>query len=182
MVTGVDVTGEGADGEDEGRALGGHDLAVPDDDAVALVVDCAVVDPTAVGLVDHVETATGDYLYPDLVATCDERDQQDPLIKRHPTLIIEVLSPSTEGYDHGEKFDAFASAMSLIEYVLVSTRDQRVEIWTRHEGHWERTTYLPLAQIPISTINLLAFFEDLYLGVHWGPRLLTSEESSEAGL
>ena len=58
----------------------------------------------------RVETAAGDYLYPDLVATCDERCRQDPLIKRNPTLIIEVLSPSTEGYDRGEKFDAFAPA------------------------------------------------------------------------
>jgi Uma2 family endonuclease len=63
------------------------------------------------------------------------RDQQDPLIKRNPTLIIEVLSPSTEGYYRGEKFDAFVSAPSLVEYVLVSTRDQRVEIWIRREGH-----------------------------------------------
>lgn len=128
----------------------------------------------------RVESATGDYLYPDLVVTCDERDRQDPLMKRHLTLIIEVLSPSTEGYDRGEKFDAFASAPSLVEYVLVSTRDQRVEIWTRHEGHWERTTHLPPAQIPLTTINLLVSFEALYLGVQWGPRLLSSEDDSEA--
>jgi hypothetical protein len=55
--------------------------------------------------------------------------------------------------------------MSLIEYVLVSTRDQRVEIWSRQEGHWERTTYLPPVQIPLTTINLPVSFEALYLGV-----------------
>ncbi|MGH2390866.1 MAG: Uma2 family endonuclease [Chloroflexota bacterium] len=127
----------------------------------------------------RVETATGDYLYPDLVVTCDERDLQDPLMKRNPALIIEVLSPSTEGYDRGEKFDAFAATPSLMEYVLVSTRDQRVEIWIRREGRWERTTYLPPATVPFTTINLHASFETLYLGVQWGPRLLSTDKGDE---
>jgi Uma2 family endonuclease len=128
----------------------------------------------------RVETASGDYFYPDLVVTCDDRDLQEPLVKRAPALIVEVLSPSTEGYDRGEKFDSFASTPSLMEYMLVSTRDRRVEIWTRHEGRWERTTYLPPDQVPLASIDLAVTFEALYLGVQWGPRLLAAGDGSGA--
>ncbi len=125
----------------------------------------------------RVQPEVGDYLYPDLILTCDPDDHRDALVKRRPTLIIEVLSPSTEGYDRGEKFDAYATVSSLREYVLVSTRDQRVEVWTRHDGHWERTTYLPPVQIPLSSIDLSVSFSSVYDGVQWGPRRLQEERN-----
>jgi Uma2 family endonuclease len=127
-----------------------------------------------------VKTAQGDYLYPDLLITCDEHDLQDPLVKRSPLLVIEVLLPLTEGYDRGEKFDAYAAASSLAEYVQVSARDRRVEVLTRQEGHWERTTYLPPAQIPFAPIDLSVSFDLVYAGVQWGPRLLAPEDRGEA--
>ncbi len=62
------------------------------------------------------------YLYPDVVVTCGEPrfadDQVDTLV--NPTLIIEILSPSTEGFDKGAKFDMYRTLDSLQEYLLVA--------------------------------------------------------------
>lgn len=55
----------------------------------------------------------------------------------NPTLIVEVLSDSTEKYDRGEKFSHFMRFASLEEYVLVSQEDRCIEVFRRPErGHW----------------------------------------------
>jgi Uma2 family endonuclease len=55
----------------------------------------------------------------------------------NPTVIVEVLSDSTEDYDRGEKFAHYMSIPSLKEYVLVSQNTSRVEVFRRPErGHW----------------------------------------------
>ncbi|MFN8483203.1 MAG: Uma2 family endonuclease [Anaerolineae bacterium] len=59
------------------------------------------------------------YLYPDLAIACDEpRFDGDTLL--NPTLIVEILSPSTASFDKGEKFDMYRSLDSLQEYLLVA--------------------------------------------------------------
>ncbi len=62
------------------------------------------------------------YLYPDVVVVCGEAqyegDQLDTLL--NPTLIIEILSPSTAAFDKGEKFDLYRALDSLQEYLLVA--------------------------------------------------------------
>jgi Uma2 family endonuclease len=47
------------------------------------------------------------------------------------TALVEVLSPSTEDYDRGAKFDAFKQLPSLRHYVLVAQDQRRIEVWTR---------------------------------------------------
>ena len=78
---------------------------------------------------------TGMYTYPDVVVVCGrpalEDDQFDTLT--NPTLIVEVLSPSTEAYDRGEKFAHYRRLESLVEYVLVSQDKIRVEHFVRQE-------------------------------------------------
>lgn len=81
----------------------------------------------------------GLYTYPDVVVICgDPRfadNQQDTLL--NPTLIVEVLSPSTEGYDRGFKFAQYRTVESLEEYVLVAQAEPRVEVFRRQpDGHW----------------------------------------------
>src|SRR6266496_4531478 len=67
-----------------------------------------------------------EYLYyPDIVVTCDRRDTH-PRFVRHPKLIIEVLSESTERVDKREKFFVYTSIASLEEYVLVSQSAKEV--------------------------------------------------------
>jgi Uma2 family endonuclease len=77
--------------------------------------------------------ATGLTTYPDITVICGprERDPDDPQAVTNPTLIVEVLSRSTEEYDRGDKFEHYKRIASLREYVLVSHRERSVEVWRR---------------------------------------------------
>ncbi|MGB9633034.1 MAG: Uma2 family endonuclease [Chloroflexaceae bacterium] len=76
---------------------------------------------------------TGLYTYPDITIVCGdeefEDDSEDTLL--NPTVIIEVLSPSTEQYDRGRKFQHYRAIPSLREYVLISQDEYRVERFAR---------------------------------------------------
>jgi Uma2 family endonuclease len=82
--------------------------------------------------------ATGLTTYPDITIVCGprERDVEDPQAVTNPTLLVEVLSRSTEEYDRGDKFEHYKALPSLRQYVLVSYQDRCVEVWTRdsHDG------------------------------------------------
>jgi Uma2 family endonuclease len=69
--------------------------------------------------------ATGNFFYPDVFVTCGEADRADPLVKREPTLIVEVLSKSTAAYDRGDKFANYRQIPSLKEYALIDP-DRRI--------------------------------------------------------
>lgn len=76
-------------------------------------------------------------LYPDLFVTCDQADLTTEHIFRAPTLVVEVLSPSTQGYDRSHKFALYRRISSLQEYVLVDPDTRRVEAFSRNpEGQW----------------------------------------------
>ena len=76
---------------------------------------------------------TGLYTYPDIVVVCEKEQfddkQKDTLL--NPTLIIEVLSDSTEAYDRGEKFKQYRQLASLKEYVLISQDKYLIEHYVR---------------------------------------------------
>ncbi|MDT9121727.1 Uma2 family endonuclease, partial [Escherichia coli] len=57
----------------------------------------------------------------------------------NPTLIVEVLSRSTEEYDSGDKFEHYKTILSLREYVLVSHRERSMEVRSRGEDGWRTT-------------------------------------------
>ena len=81
--------------------------------------------------------------YPDATVVCGEQHfhplDTDRLI--NPTVLIEVLSPSTEANDRGEKWAKYQRLDSLRDYVLVSQKEARVEQYVRQEdGSWRFTT------------------------------------------
>ena len=80
--------------------------------------------------------ATRSYTYPDITVVCGEAqiadDQRDILL--NPTVIIEILSPTTERYDRGKKFQHYREIPSLQEYVLIAQDSPRVERFVRQEG------------------------------------------------
>ncbi len=78
--------------------------------------------------------AANAYFYPDLVVTCDKNDHAAESYLSAPVLIVEVLSPSTEAYDRGEKFAAYRLIRSLKEYVLVDPETRRIEIYRLDEN------------------------------------------------
>src|SRR5207248_7495764 len=77
--------------------------------------------------------------YPDLSVVCGEErfldDQEDTLL--NPTLVVEVLSDSTEAYDRGKKFEHYRQIPSCREFLLVSQREPRIEQFIRQpNGEW----------------------------------------------
>jgi Uma2 family endonuclease len=79
---------------------------------------------------------TGLYTYPDVVVACGQPqfpdEQKDTLL--NPSLLVEVLSPSTEAYDRGRKFDHYQSIESLGQYLLVATDRIHADLFTRQAG------------------------------------------------
>jgi Uma2 family endonuclease len=78
------------------------------------------------------------YTYPDLVVVCGEAQFEDANVDIlvNPTLIVEVLSPSTERYYRGVKFGYYRQIPSLQEYVLVTQDKVLVEQFVREGDHW----------------------------------------------
>jgi Uma2 family endonuclease len=116
--------------------------------------------------------ATSLYTYPDVVVVCGkprfEDKQVDTLV--NPTVLIEVLSPSTEAYDRGDKFAHYRRLPSLHEYVLIAQERCRVEHFARQGEQWLLTEYsaadamldLPAigCQLPLAEIYDRIEFED----------------------
>jgi Uma2 family endonuclease len=80
-----------------------------------------------------VQVADEAILYPDVFVTCDKADLATEMLFNAPTLVIEVLSPTTEGYDRSQKFALYRRLPSLKEYVLINPDNRRVESFTRGE-------------------------------------------------
>jgi Uma2 family endonuclease len=77
------------------------------------------------------------FFYPDVLVTCSAADAADPLIKREPVLVVEVLSPSTAAYDRGEKFAGYRALPSLQEYLLVDPAARRCDLYRKGaDGLW----------------------------------------------
>lgn len=87
--------------------------------------------------------ATGLYTYPDVVVVCGEPQFEEGAegTLLNPTLLIEVLSPSTEGYDRGTKFAHYRRLESLREYLLVAQDRPRVERHLRRGDVWELSEF-----------------------------------------
>lgn len=106
------------------------------------------------------------YYYPDAFVTCDCGDRADRYIKRHPKLIAEVLSPSTETFDRGHKFTDYQHLASLEEYLLISQNQPQVEVRRRiAPGTWETSHYGPGDSIPLVSLGFSLPIEQLYRGL-----------------
>ena len=76
---------------------------------------------------------TGLYAYPDVIVVCGKEQFEDTHLDTllNPTLIIEVLSDSTEAYDRGRKFEHYRHLDSLVEYVLIAQQRPHIESYRR---------------------------------------------------
>ena len=70
-------------------------------------------------------------LYPDVFVTCDAADLRTDQVFTAPTVVVEVLSPSTQSYDRGSKFTLYRSLPSLREYMLVDPETREVQLFRR---------------------------------------------------
>jgi Uma2 family endonuclease len=84
--------------------------------------------------------ATGLATYPDLSVVCGklETDPEDRggNTATNPTLLVEVLSPSTEDYDRGEKLAHYKQIPAVREILLVAHEEHRLELWRKTETSW----------------------------------------------
>lgn len=110
--------------------------------------------------------STGKYSYADAVALCGkeifEDENEDTLI--NPSLIIEVLSKSTEAYDRGQKFEYYQTIPSFREYVLIAQEPYRVELYVRKESNiWTYFEYRqPDDLLVLDSIDCKLALKDIY--------------------
>ncbi len=103
------------------------------------------------------------YTYPDASVTCSDQDQ--PTGKREirfPSVIIEVLSESTEAYDRGKKFGYYQACSYIQEYVLIDTEYQAVEVFRRASHLWTYQAYGPSDEIELTSIGVRIPFAAFY--------------------
>ena len=116
----------------------------------------------------HPETS---YFYPDVVVVCGEprfeNNAFDTLL--NPIVLVEVLSPSTQAYDRGEKFKNYQQLTSLQEYILVSQDEVHIEHYRRQETQWKLTEFRSLENVlSLSAIECELSLEDIYRRVELG--------------
>ena len=104
------------------------------------------------------------YTYPDIVVSCDPQDQHEQRRPHHPVFIVEVLSPSTEAYDRGLKFNQYKKLPSLRHYLLVSQKTWLVEWYQlREHGVWGHTALAEAADaVVIPELNLTMTLVQIY--------------------
>jgi Uma2 family endonuclease len=117
---------------------------------------------------------TGLYTYPDILVVGGgaqlEDDHRDTLL--NPTVIGEVLSPSTEAYDRGDKFAQYRRLCSLREYLLISQDRCRVEQYVRAGEEWVLTEFTgPDARVPLESIGCALPLAEVYEQVEFPPHV-----------
>ncbi len=109
---------------------------------------------------------TGLYTYPDASVICGplefEDEQHDSVL--NPTLVVEVLSESTEAYDRGKKFSHYRQIPALREYLLVSQEEPKIERFLRNDdGSWTLTEAAGLdSNLPLPALGIKIALREVY--------------------
>jgi Uma2 family endonuclease len=112
------------------------------------------------------QTAAGDLFYPDVFVTRDPQDLRTEQIFRSPTVIVEVLSPSTQAYDRGLKFTLYRGLPSLREYALVDPDTREVQLFRRgDDGLFTLHDLTDAPQVQFTSIDCTVAAEDLFDGI-----------------
>lgn len=98
--------------------------------------------------------------YPDIMASCEE-NTGDPYYRTNPSLIIEVLSPSTERIDLQEKFDGYTHIPSLLEYAVVSQTTPFLRLF-RRRNNWKSEPFYADEMVDFESIDLQILVEQIY--------------------
>lgn len=117
---------------------------------------------------------TGLFTYPDVTVVCGElrTHAKDSHTLLTPTLLVEVLSPSTEAYDRGAKFRHYQSIETLREYLLVGSVERAVEHYRRlpSQTKWELSSYDdPASLIALPALGIELSLAEIYEGTERFP-------------
>nr|WP_295770586.1 Uma2 family endonuclease [Rhodoferax sp.] len=105
-------------------------------------------------------------LYPDVVVTCGKSVAGDEQTVTDPKLIVEVLSPSTKGYDRRDKFILYRTLPSLREYALIDPSTRQVEVYTFAEGGvWILKEQTAADVLTLASIELVLSMELVFKGL-----------------
>jgi len=112
---------------------------------------------------------SGLYTYPDVAVVCGKSELEDAHFDTllNPTLLIEVLSPSTERWDRGQKAEHYRRLGSLGELLLIARDAPRIERYRRHgEREWLITEFRGFAEtVELASLNASLAMRDVYGGV-----------------
>lgn len=113
------------------------------------------------------------YVYPDASVICGEREYDPEDANRHtilnPRIIVEVLSPSTEAYDRGDKFQYYQGVESLEEYVLIAQDRPAAQTFLRQpDGTWSLKGFLGLdATLRLRCLPIAIPLSEIYYRVEF---------------
>ena len=110
------------------------------------------------------------YFYPDVLVVCDKPRFEDSTFDTllNPIVLVEVLSPSTQAYDRGEKFRHYQQLTSLQEYILVSRDEIGVERYRRQGTEWQPTEFRSLEDmLSLTSIDCELSLDDIYRRVEF---------------
>ncbi len=118
------------------------------------------------------------FVYPDVSVTCDERDKTTAQYITYPCLVVEVLSPSTESYDRGNKFKLYRRNPLLQEYVLVDSEAISIEIFRKSDDNnkWQIIDHEPGSMVELASVNLTFSIEQIYEDVVF-PEVIGPDEA-----
>lgn len=106
------------------------------------------------------------FTYPDISVFCGdlEASTEDEDTGIHPTILIEILSPSTKEYDRGGKFKLYRDIPTLKEYILVDAFSINIEVFRiNNTGHWELEEYCTLQEsLNMQSINVSIPLTEIY--------------------
>lgn len=111
------------------------------------------------------------YTYPDVLIVCNEPEFLDNTFDTllNPSVLFEILSPSTANYDKGVKFELYRDIKSLQEYVLVNSSKLHVELYQRNKDNsWTLTEYKNLTDtFVLQTIDKPMHLHEMYVGINF---------------
>ncbi len=129
---------------------------------------------------------TGMYTYPDVTMACGEPRFEDASVDTllNPTILIEVLSPSTEAYDRGDMFAHYRKLPSLQEYILISQDKPRAEHYARQTSNTDQWLLTEISGLDgllsLPSIGCAVAMQDVYDRVVFGPNSLLPEAQSQS--
>ena len=104
--------------------------------------------------------------YPDVFVTCDAADLKTDYLFKAPSVVVEVLSDSTQAFDRGLKFAAYRQIAELREYVLVDPDTRVVEVFRRGaDGLFTLNDFTGLASLRLMSINCELLATEVFEGV-----------------
>jgi Uma2 family endonuclease len=104
--------------------------------------------------------------YPDVFVTCDPQDLKTDMVFTSPTLIVEVLSESTQAFDRGLKFAAYRQIAALKEYLLIDPDSKVVELYRRGaDGLFTLHDFTGAGHVELRSLNAVLATIDIFEGV-----------------